>query len=102
MKVTEVTTTLLHNPDAEAFQDRTMPPPKPGARSTVMRVWGNDAPELRTAARTRCFASVTAASGRPTLLKRVRPGAISTSTEIGSPCRPTTAQPVTRANIAGW
>ncbi len=37
MKITDVTTTLIHNPDSEAIQDATIPPPKPGTkgRTTV-------------------------------------------------------------------
>ena len=32
MKITDVTTTFIFNPDAEVIQDATIPPPKPGAR----------------------------------------------------------------------
>ena len=32
MKITDVTTTLIHNPDADAIQDATIPPLKPGTR----------------------------------------------------------------------
>ena len=32
MKITDVTTTLIHNPDADVIQDATIPPPTPGAR----------------------------------------------------------------------
>ena len=38
MKITHITTTLIHDPNAMAFQDSTMPPPRPGAkgRDTVL------------------------------------------------------------------
>ena len=32
MKITDVTTTLIYNPDADAIQDATIPPLKPGTR----------------------------------------------------------------------
>ena len=32
MKITDVTTTLIHNPDSDVIQDATIPPPTPGAR----------------------------------------------------------------------
>ena len=37
MKITDVTTTFIFNPDAAVIQDATMPPPKPGTqgRSTI-------------------------------------------------------------------
>ena len=44
-----------------------------GARLTVMRPEGNFIPLVLTAARTRSFASLTAASGRPTISKAGRP-----------------------------
>ena len=31
MRITDVTTTVLHNPDVPAVQDATMPPPAPGS-----------------------------------------------------------------------
>ena len=50
-----------------------------GAIFTVMRRIGNSQPELRIAARTRSRASCTAVSGNPTMLKRGKPGDMSTS-----------------------
>jgi len=53
---------------------------------------GESAPEFLMAARTRSFASWTAASGRPTMVKAGSPGPMSTSTSTSSPSSPTTTQ----------
>jgi hypothetical protein len=63
-----------------------------GARFTGMRRIGNSQPLFRRAARTRSFASWTAVSGRPTMLKAGKPGEMSTSTWTMRPSRPITAQ----------
>jgi len=47
---------------------------------------------LRTAERTRSFASETAASGSPTIAKNGKPGEISTSTSTMVPSSPIRAQ----------
>ena len=73
----------------------------PGARLTVIRLGGKVAPALRMAARTRSLASLTAASGRPTMLKAGSPEAMSTSTLTGSPVSPVSAQPNTLASMKG-
>ena len=51
-----------------------------GARFTVMRETGKLSPEFFIAARTRSRASLTAASGRPTMLKSGSPCAVEHST----------------------
>src|SRR5688572_3320853 len=60
----------------------------------VMREgWGMVPPELRMAERTRSFDSLTAASGRPTIIIEGIPARLtSTSTSTREPSRPTTAQ----------
>ena len=70
-----------------------------GARETVMRRCGNSKPELRMAALTRSRASCTAVSGKPTIVKAGRPGAMSTSTSTMEPSNPTTAQLRVRASV---
>src|SRR5579884_318133 len=57
-----------------------------------MRRIGKIAPLFLMAARTRSFASFTAASGSPTMLNAGSPWPISTSTSTSAPSSPTTAQ----------
>ena len=52
-----------------------------GARLTVIRDTGNVSPAFFIAARTRSRASLTAASGRPTILKSGSPWAVEHSTD---------------------
>ena len=54
-----------------------------GARLTTIRCSGNSKPQLTSAARTRSRASLTAASGRPTIVNPGRPRWTSTSTRTG-------------------
>ena len=54
-----------------------------GARLTTIRESGNSKPQLTSAARTRSRASLTAASGRPTIVKPGRPRWTSISTRTG-------------------
>ena len=66
----------------------------------VMRPCGHERPEFSMAHRTRCRASETAASGRPTTPTLGKPAAKLTSTEMIVPVTPTTATPRTMQGIA--
>src|SRR5579875_3184255 len=70
-----------------------------GARLTVMRLNGKRQPEFLIAERTRSLDSLTAVSGRPTIVKAARPLEISISTSTSAPSRPITAQLCTFASI---
>ena len=71
-----------------------------GARFTVIRLAGKSAPLFLMAERTRSFASSTALSGRPTMVKDGRePDEMSTSTSTGTASKPTTADELTLAII---
>ena len=59
-----------------------------GAKLTVTEVLGKEKPEFLIAARTRSLASLTEASGRPTIVNLGRPGETSASTFTGKADRP--------------
>ncbi len=61
-----------------------------------MRRAGSARPEATSAARTRSFASDTALSGRPTMLKAGRPGATCTCTSTARASMPSKATVETR------
>ena len=67
----------------------------------VIRRWGNDAPELTTAARTRSTDCRTTASGRPTSTTAGTPDAMSTSTSTIAPETPARPTDQVRARVTG-
>ena len=72
-----------------------------GARLATIRRSGNSKPQLTSAARTRSRASLTAASGRPTIEKLGRPRWTSTSTRTGRAEMPSSVNVLAVASTVG-